>query len=171
MLVFSFNDIIRKSGHVTELSINFSKLPNELSSTGVPNIFLYIISPTKEKDQFVIIYRYQMSDEQIQQLLNNKIESENSTTNDSDIRTIQIREPTLYVETGQFLGVGFGRYSGHPHRVKGSDSYYIDLSTANKALTTGQPQLFIRQAIYCVTFSFTIRPASSTLIFIRYRKY
>jgi len=161
MLVFSYNDIIRKSGHVTELSINFSKPPNELQPSNVPSIFLYVISPTKEKDQFVIIYRHQLSDEQIQQLLNNKTKSENSNITDSDIRTITIREPSLYLEAGQFLGVGFGNYSGYPHRVKGSDSYYIDLNTANYALKTGKPQLFIKQAIYCVTVSFTIRPASS----------
>lgn len=156
MLVFSHNDIIRKGGHVTELSINFSKPPE------VPTIFLYVISPLIERDQFVIIHRHQMSDEQVQQLLNNKTKSENSNIIDSDIRTITIREPTLYLEAGQFLAVGFGKDSGYPHRVKGSDSYYIDLNTANDALKTGKPQLFVRQAIYCVTFSFTIRPASSS---------
>ena len=168
MLVFSCNDIIRENGHITEISINFCTSPEESQSIVVPNIFLYVISPTKPKGQYTIPYRYQLSDEEIKQLLNDNTKEETLAANNSHIRKVVFRESRLYLEAGEFLGIGFGQYSGRPYRVKGGDSCYIDLHTADEALKTGKGQLFVRQVIYCATFSFTIRPASSTCCFAEY---
>lgn len=161
MLVFSWNDIIRENGHITEISINFCTAPKEAQSKVVSSISLYVISPTKQKDQYTILHRHHLSEEEIKQLLNETTKEESSVTNNCDIRRVVFRQSRLYLKAGEFLGIGFGPYSGRPYRVKGSDSCYIDLHTADEALKTGNAQLFIRQAIYCATFSFTMRPASS----------
>lgn len=161
MVVFSCDDIIRRSGHVVELFIQFRELPSSQSNSQ-PYIFLYVISTTKEKDQFRVIRRHQLSKEQTEQILHSSVENGSYTVGNPHIRRVTISEPTLYVETNQFVGIGFGNHSGEPHRVKGSDSYYVDLNTANNALKTGKPQLFIRQAVYTVTCGFSVRPASSS---------
>ena len=69
MVLFNWNDAIRKSGHVTELCINFAKAPQ---FEHLPKVFLYILSTTKDKDQFVIIHRHEISNEQVRQFLSTK---------------------------------------------------------------------------------------------------
>lgn len=69
MVLFNWNDTIRKSGLVTELSINFAKPPE---AEPLPHFFLYIVSTTKDKNRFVIIHRHQIPDEQIRELINIK---------------------------------------------------------------------------------------------------
>ncbi|CAF4675706.1 unnamed protein product [Rotaria sp. Silwood1] len=151
MLIFTRNDVIRNSGNITELSIHFSQLPlYNIDNNDTPEIFLYIILTTEKPDEFIIINRYQLS--------NKEIESRRSTGN---IQTFMINEPVLYLETGNYLGVGFGSKAGRPFRVKGSDSYYIDLKTANATFGTYKPVFFIKQAIYGVTFSFKMSPVPS----------
>ncbi|CAF1285285.1 unnamed protein product [Adineta steineri] len=162
MLTFSCNDAIRHNGHVTSISINFCDLLNmpldNPSSKDRPSILLYIISPTRDENEFVITHQYSLPNEMITELLSSERKSPFSDEDLSSIRTVQIQESTLYLEVGQFLAIGFDEYFRRPFHVKGSDSYYIAINTVNK-LKTGEAQLFIRQSIYCAAFRFTIKPA------------
>ncbi|CAF1071637.1 unnamed protein product [Adineta steineri] len=164
MLTFSCNDAIRHNGHVTSISINFCDLLNmpldNPSSKDRPSILLYIISPTRDENEFVITHQYSLPNEMITELLSSERKSPFSDEDLSSIRTVQIQESTLYLEVGQFLAIGFDEYFRRPFHVKGSDSYYIAINTVNK-LKTGEAQLFIRQSIYCAAFKFTIKPAIS----------
>ncbi|CAF4396515.1 unnamed protein product [Rotaria socialis] len=146
MVFFNANDIIRESGHVTELSINFANLA---ASESLPEIVLYILSSTNDKNKFLIIYRRAKQYLQI-----TKIIVEN------DIRTLIIQEPTLFLQTGQYLAIGFRNTISRPFQVKGSDSYYIDFHAVDAGLDSGRPTLFVRQAIYGLAFCFKITPAT-----------
>ncbi|CAF0904240.1 unnamed protein product [Adineta steineri] len=164
MLTFSCNDTIRQNGHVTSISINFCDLPKmsfgNSPSKDRPSILLYIISPAEDEDTFIIAYQYSLPSEMITKLLSSGRKSPSSDGVLSDIRTVEIHEPALYLEADQFLAIGFNNKFSKPFHVKGSDSYYIAINTLNK-LKTGEAQLFIRQSIYCVAFKFTIKPAKS----------
>ena len=85
MIMFNHDDVIRESGHVIELSINFASLPRRDSST---KIFLYVLSIAKDKDQFVIVHRHQIPDDQIRGLIGNSAEdslqAQLNTTNRQD---------------------------------------------------------------------------------------
>jgi hypothetical protein len=150
MLVFNRNDIIRNNGHLIELTIHFFRLPSydNIDENSFPHIFLYVIVPTKESNKFIIISRYQLSKEEIQ-----------SRRSNGNIQIFGINESTVYLENGEYLAVGFGFKSGQPYCAKGSDSYYIDLNTANTDLCTYKPVSFIKQAIYAATFSFKLTSA------------
>lgn len=152
--MFSCKDHIRRNGHVVELSIDFSELPSSLLNRE-PCLFLYILASTKQKDRFVVIHRYQLSKKEIEQLL------DRGTDQDGQIRRVTIRGPTFYVETGQFVGVGFGEYSGEPYLTKGCGFYYGHLDRANNVLGTSQAQKFVKQENYAVTYSFRVKPDSS----------
>lgn len=81
----------------------------------------------------------------------------------SSIRTLNIREPNLYVQTGQYLAIGFGCGSTRLCLVKGTDSFYITRNLADNALHSGESVEFIRQAIFGLTFSFKITPETGIL--------
>lgn len=60
MVVFNQMDVIRRSGHVTELSINF--VPTSADGS-VPKIFLYIVSEAEGTNKFVVVYQHEICDE------------------------------------------------------------------------------------------------------------
>ena len=75
-----------------------------------------------------------------------------------DVQKLTIDDPKLYLQTGQYLAVGFRGSSARPFLVRGGDSYYIDITTADGAEISGEPISFIRQAVYRLTFMFKIKP-------------
>ncbi|CAF1577462.1 unnamed protein product [Rotaria sordida] len=184
MAVFNRMDVIRRGGCVTEIKINFIQSSRDKQ---FPKVFLYIVSPGKDQNEFTIIYRHEISDEIIgapiisRQLTsstvpterqniasnNDNITSVSSSTRPTDsnahtsskvagkptklttettdasvngiIQTLKIQEPTLYVQAGQYLAIGFGRSSTRLCRVKGNDSYYITRSSADTVVQSGKP--------------------------------
>lgn len=158
MLIFNRNDMIQNSGIVTELTIHFSQLPSftSLNENNSLKIFLYIILPipTENSEEFIIVNKYEVS-------VKNIIPNDN-------IQRFPINKPIVYLESGEYLAVGFGINSGRPFHVHGDDSYYIDLNRANAALYTYQPIVFIKQPTVRVTFSFKI--SSSSCLLIREKK-
>ncbi|CAF1266794.1 unnamed protein product [Rotaria sordida] len=184
MVVFNGMDVIHRSGRVTEIKINFIQSSRDKQ---FPEVFLYIVSPGKDQNEFTIIYRHEISDEIIGAPIitgqltsstvpterqniasnNDNITSGSSSTRPTDsnahtsskvagkltklttettdasvnsiIRTLNIQEPTLYVQAGQYLAIGFGCGSTRLCRVKRSDSYYITRSWADTTVQSGKP--------------------------------
>ncbi|CAF1459957.1 unnamed protein product [Rotaria sp. Silwood1] len=89
-----------------------------------------------------------------------QIKFEENSLSSTNIRHFMIPDSVIYLATGQYLGIGFGETDCPSYLCEGTDSYYIDLNSANNALETGRPIMFIRQSNR-VILGFTIRSSPS----------
>jgi hypothetical protein len=145
-VVFNKNDAVHCNGYVTRVIIAFSQRPNLLKPSC--NLDLYIISPTMHAGSFQIIDHRQINEENIE-------------INSNELK-IDLPDSTVYLESGQYLAVGFRKEtSAIPKCFVGPNSYYsFDLDAINKVYSNNETVIFDKYNRLCVAISFQLVPTS-----------
>lgn len=136
-VVFNKDDAIRHNGYVAYVSIAFFQGSNS------PNISLYVISPTMDIDCFQVIYRYRIP--------------KGTNSNDFNQEKIVLPDSTVYLETGQFLAIGFDSFSGSPKHVANRKHYALCLNQVDAVYGTNRAVKFDKGNLQ-VAFSFHLVP-------------
>ncbi len=143
-VLFNKNDAVRCNGYVIRIIIAFSQRSNVTK----PPCDLYIISPTMQSDSFQVIDHRQINQENIKINLN-ELE-------------IDLPDSTIYLESGQYLAVGFRKRSTvTPKCFPGSNSYYsFDLNAINKSYLDNKTIIFDKYDKLSVAIRFRLVPTS-----------
>ncbi|CAF1131919.1 unnamed protein product [Didymodactylos carnosus] len=136
-IVFNGVDQIQESGIVNKVSINFRIAPTGKHA----KITLYIITPTKYPDKFIIESEHKISSAQIK--------------SSSGKQSISIGED-IQVRPKQYLGISFDHYSGYPYSTE-RNQYCLNY----KKYELHKDLLFINCPSRGLTFSFIVKPSTS----------
>ncbi|CAF1601255.1 unnamed protein product [Rotaria sp. Silwood1] len=149
-VVFNQNDAVRYNGYVNQIIIGFSQTHSVFESSY--SIDLYIISPTMQSGSFQILDRRQ-------------INRENTKTNTNEFK-FDLPDSTIYLESGQYLAVGFKENSSViPKCFVGYHSYYsFNLDVVNKAYSDNKTIVFDKYNRLSVAISFQLVPTSGKTI-------
>ncbi|CAF4270019.1 unnamed protein product, partial [Rotaria sp. Silwood2] len=145
-VVFNKNDVVRCNGYVIQIIIGFPQTYNMFESSY--SIALYVISPTMQSDSFQILNHRQ-------------INRENTKTNTNEFK-FDLPDSTMYLESGQYLAVGFREDSSvTPKCFVGSHSYHsFNLDAINKAYSDNKTIVFDKCNRLSVAISFQLVPTS-----------
>jgi hypothetical protein len=128
-VLFNTIDAVRHNGYVTHVSIAFSQTPELLDNMEMSHkIILFVISQKTPDDSFQIVQRHE--------ILPTDIKLNEMT------QTFTLDDSTVYLEKGQFLGIGFGPKSDIPKYIADGNHYEIDLAEVNEAHRNNKPIKF-----------------------------
>ena len=148
-VVFNMNDAVRSNGYVTQVCIALTQTNHdEKQSEMTPDLTLYVISRTMDSESFQIVHQRPIFQENVRII--------------SNLQRIIVPDSTVYLESGQFLAVGFGKkYANLPSYVNDHGSAYsLDLDTVSKAHTSNTIITFDEISNGCVAISFRLVPTS-----------
>ncbi|CAF1490411.1 unnamed protein product, partial [Didymodactylos carnosus] len=146
-VLFNSVDMIRTNGYINSVSINFHEAPTSVK----PQIWLFILSATKNSTQFTITLQYQIPSEDIKPL--------------AGIQNFHLGT-SLFTSNEQFLAIGFGENTGNIYSIHDRNQYSVELRNILNKQEKNTPVDFNNEQSQGIAFSFSIiRPSVASKIY------